>query len=97
MLFILENVFSQEKLKFNQSGLIDKTSMCKCSFFPPRIIIYYFLKEKLPQMLIEVSRECIQAVKGFLAVMEQHCIGQLHFIFSEVDFDVCSLYILLNF
>jgi hypothetical protein len=48
-------------------------------------------------MLIEVSRERIQAVKGFLAVIEQYCIGQLHFISSEVDFDVCSLYILLNF
>lgn len=28
---------------------------------------------------------------------EQSCSGQLHFISSEADLDVCSLYIVLNF
>lgn len=36
-------------------------------------------------------------MKGFLAVIEKYSNGELHLISFEVDSDVCSLYILLNF
>lgn len=48
-------------------------------------------------MLIQFSRKSVWAVKRFLAVIEEHSNGEQHLISFEVDFDVCSLYILLNF